>query len=69
MSARLAPLALLLSAGLASAGPPTKYARPDLLVEASELVKPEVAGKFVLLDTRAPEKFNAGRIPRASGLW
>ena len=46
-------LALLLPAQQ----PAKTYARPELLIEASELAKPEVAGKFRILDIRSPAHF------------
>ena len=46
---------------------PTKtYARPELLIEASELAKPETAKKFRILDTRTLKEFTEQRVPRSS---
>jgi thiosulfate/3-mercaptopyruvate sulfurtransferase len=42
------------------------YPRPELLMEASELAKPEVAKKFRILDTRSAREFAAGHIPSSS---
>jgi thiosulfate/3-mercaptopyruvate sulfurtransferase len=39
------------------------YPRPELLIEASELAKPEVAKKFRILDTRPLNEFKQERIP------
>jgi thiosulfate/3-mercaptopyruvate sulfurtransferase len=41
------------------------YPRAELLIEASELAKPEIAKQFHLLDVRSPEKYEAGHIPGA----
>jgi thiosulfate/3-mercaptopyruvate sulfurtransferase len=57
---------LLLPLATAGAGQPAKYVRPDLLIEAKELAKPEVAEKFRILDTRSQAKFDAGRVFRAA---
>jgi thiosulfate/3-mercaptopyruvate sulfurtransferase len=55
---------LLLPAGPALAD---SYPAPDLLIEAAELVKPAVAARFRVLDTRARSQYLAGHIPGA--LW
>ncbi len=65
MSLRLSCLALLLVPA-ATAAQQAKYARPELLIEASQLARPEVAEKFRILDTRPKDKFDAGHIYRAS---
>lgn len=41
------------------------YPRPDLLLEPTELAKPEVAGRFVILDVRGQEAYEKGHIPAA----
>lgn len=41
------------------------YARPDLLLEPSELAKPEVAQQFVVLDVRGSEAYDEAHIPGA----
>lgn len=56
-------LAVLL-APAAGAGP-TAYPRPDLLIEAAELKKPQVARKYVLLDARGKGAYKAGHVPGA----
>lgn len=43
----------------------SRYPRADLLVEAEELAKPEVAKQFVILDARGKHKYVAGHIPGA----
>src|SRR5262249_62178020 len=42
-----------------------KYARPELLIEAADLLKPEAAGKFRIVDARPAPKYQAGHIPGA----
>jgi thiosulfate/3-mercaptopyruvate sulfurtransferase len=64
MPFRLSCLVLLLLAPAARAGEP-KYARPDLLIEPADLMKPEVAKKFRVVDTRPAPKYQAGHIPGA----
>jgi len=55
---------LLCSLALLALGQPSKtYARPDLLIEAAELAKPENAKKFRILDTRAIQEWDKARIP------
>jgi thiosulfate/3-mercaptopyruvate sulfurtransferase len=41
------------------------YPRADLLIEATELAKPEVMASHRLLDVRPKEKYEAGHIPGA----
>lgn len=41
------------------------YARPELLVEADELAKPEVARRFLVLDVRGRSSYLEGHIPGA----
>ncbi len=65
MSLRLSCLALLLAAPAARAGLEAKYSRPELLIEATDLMKPEVARKFRIVDTRRGPKYQAGHIPGA----
>jgi thiosulfate/3-mercaptopyruvate sulfurtransferase len=66
MSLRLSCLALLLTApAAAGAGLEAKYSRPQLLIEPAELLKPEVAKKFRVLDARPRPKYQAGHIPGA----
>jgi thiosulfate/3-mercaptopyruvate sulfurtransferase len=49
------------------------YARPDLLMEPTELAKPETAKKFVILDARGNASYQSGHIPGAvhvdAGRW
>ncbi len=66
MSPRLSCLALLLCVAAAPAGGrPGKYARPNLLIEPAELMKPKAAEKFRILDARPAPKYQAGHIPSA----
>src|SRR4051794_17744312 len=44
------------------------YPRPELLIEASELAKPEVAKKFRILDTRSAKESKAARIPFSTNI-
>jgi thiosulfate/3-mercaptopyruvate sulfurtransferase len=48
---------------LALVQPAKSYARPDLLIEAAELAKPENAKKFRILDTRAAREWDKAHIP------
>ncbi len=57
-------MSLLLAVLLAPAAD-TAYPRPDLLIEASELKKPEVARKSVVLDARGKGAYKAGHVPGA----
>ncbi len=43
----------------------TAYPRADLLVETSQLARPEVAKQFVVLDVRTEAAFKKGHIPGA----
>jgi thiosulfate/3-mercaptopyruvate sulfurtransferase len=62
----LAPVAfLLISAAIADDSPAAAYPRPDLLVEAAGLAKPETASKFRILDARSKVKYETGHIPGA----
>src|SRR5262245_11983250 len=54
--------ALLAADGDASAG---KYPRSDLVMEAAELTKPEVASQFRILDARGKHKYSTGHVPGA----
>jgi thiosulfate/3-mercaptopyruvate sulfurtransferase len=65
MSPQLSFVALLLLAPSADDKPAARYARPELLMEAGELAKPEVAQQFRVLDVRAKDKYQAGHIPGA----
>ncbi len=59
-------LGLLALAPAADEPKPAAYPRPELLIEASELKRPETARQFRILDVRTPEKYRAGHIPRSS---
>jgi thiosulfate/3-mercaptopyruvate sulfurtransferase len=59
-------MSLLLAVLLAPAADAT-YPRPDLLIEAAELKKPEVARKYVVLDARGKGAYKAGHVPGA--IW
>jgi thiosulfate/3-mercaptopyruvate sulfurtransferase len=41
------------------------YPRPDLLIEAADLLKPEAAHKFIVLDARGKDKYQEGHVPGA----
>jgi thiosulfate/3-mercaptopyruvate sulfurtransferase len=62
-------MSLLLAVLLAPAADtaPAAYPRPALLIEASELMKPEVARKYVILDARGKGAYKAGHVPGA--IW
>ncbi len=51
--------------GLGAAAGETRYARPELLVEPSELAKPEASGKFAILDVRPEDEYIRGHVPKA----
>src|SRR5256885_368428 len=66
MPLRTACLAFLAFALFALAQPAAKspgYARPNLLLEPSDLLKP--AKKFVILDARSKSKYLEGHVPGA----
>jgi thiosulfate/3-mercaptopyruvate sulfurtransferase len=44
---------------------PERYARPEMLLEAGELVRPAATRQLRILDTRPREKYAAGHIPGA----
>src|SRR5262245_44097949 len=52
-------VSVLLSAGAAK---PEAYPRPELLLEAAELRKPEVAKKFVVLDARPKAAYKRAHV-------
>jgi thiosulfate/3-mercaptopyruvate sulfurtransferase len=60
-------LALAVSAmnGLAASAPRQAFPEPELLLEPSELARPETAERFVVLDVRSKEDYHRGHIPRA----
>ena len=43
----------------------TQYACPELLLEPTELAKPDVSRQFVILDTRSPAEYDLGHVPGA----
>jgi thiosulfate/3-mercaptopyruvate sulfurtransferase len=43
----------------------TLYARPELLLEPTELAKADVSGQFVILDARSQEEFDLGHVAGA----
>ena len=64
----MAPMWLFLTCALPStavAENAATYARPELLVEAEELVKPEAARRFLVLDARGRSSYLDGHIPGA----
>jgi thiosulfate/3-mercaptopyruvate sulfurtransferase len=58
-------MSLLLAVLLAPAADTAAYPRPDLLIEASELKKPETARKYVVLDARGKGAYKDGHVPGA----
>ena len=42
-----------------------QYPRQDLLLEPAELARPEVARRFVILDVRGPDDYQAAHVPGA----
>ena len=43
----------------------TPYARPELLLEPTELAKPDVSRQFVILDVRSQAEYDLGHVPGA----
>lgn len=41
------------------------YPRPELLIEASQLAKLDVAKKYLILDARDRTKYKQGHVPNA----
>jgi thiosulfate/3-mercaptopyruvate sulfurtransferase len=56
---------LLISLAMLTLGQPAAqgYPRPELLIEASELAKPEVATRYRILDTRPAKDWDKAHIP------
>jgi thiosulfate/3-mercaptopyruvate sulfurtransferase len=44
---------------------PASYPRADLLIDPTELLKPEIAKQFRILDARPKDQYEAGHIPNA----
>ena len=44
---------------------PAKYARPEILAAAADILKPEQREKLRILDARAAEKYASGHVPGA----
>lgn len=61
----LAVAFLMLSTALADHNGQPAYARPGLLLEPNELVKPEARKHFHILDARARKQYDAGHVPGA----
>jgi thiosulfate/3-mercaptopyruvate sulfurtransferase len=66
----MSPSALCLALSLLTTGAdadakPATYPKPDLLVEPADLMKPEAAEKFRILDARGKDKYQDGHIPGA----
>ena len=57
----------LLVALFAAADRPAAYARPELLIEPAELIKPEVASRYVVLDARGKGPYLQGHA--AGAVW
>jgi thiosulfate/3-mercaptopyruvate sulfurtransferase len=51
--------------GLGTAGGDSQYARPDLLMEPTQLAASASAGQFVILDARSQEEYDRGHVPGA----
>lgn len=64
---RFIPTVLAVLSCLPSALPTVaaEYPRPELLLEPTELAKPEVAQRFVILDARGREEYERAHIPGA----
>jgi thiosulfate/3-mercaptopyruvate sulfurtransferase len=58
-------VALANIAGLREDTPPTQYARPELLIEASELRQQAATARFRILDARGKSKYLSGHVPGA----
>ena len=62
----ISPLSLLLALATAASAQDSKpgdYPQPNLLVEAADLARPETSKRFLVLDTRARDKYQAGHVP------
>ena len=46
-------------------GQEKKYSRPELLIEPSQLMKPDVAKEYITLDARNRTKFKQGHVANA----
>jgi thiosulfate/3-mercaptopyruvate sulfurtransferase len=55
----------LLLAPLAADPQPAGYPRPELLIEAADLAKPDAAGKFIVLDARGKKEYQVSHVPGA----
>jgi len=58
-------LAVALWSVTAAAGAGAPYVRPELLMEPTELAKPEVAKLFVILDARPQQQYDQAHLPGA----
>ena len=58
-------LALLSALGCQVMASENQYPRGELLIEPTELAKPEIAKQFIVLDARARKAYEEGRIPGA----
>ncbi len=56
---------LFFAYGLVADEPAGRYPRSDMLIEANDLAKPEVAARSRILDCRGRQKYQAGHIPGA----
>ncbi len=66
MTAALSSLLLLLS--LSAAEAKERYPHAEILMEAEELAKPEVAAKLRILDVRPKQQYEAGHIAGAASV-
>jgi len=57
--------AIVLWSAIGAGAGEAAYPRPKLLMEPSELAKPEVGREFVVLDVRSQERYDGGHVPGA----
>lgn len=58
-------LSALVQVGVAQGVNEKTYPRPELLIEPSQLAKPDVAKEYVVLDARSITKYKQGHVPNA----
>ncbi len=57
--------AVVLGSTIGAVAGEAAYSRPRLLMEPTELAKPEVGREFVVLDVRGQERYDGGHVPGA----